>query len=68
MPSLAIEMFKVSNNIAPTIIDKLFTKSHYSYNLRAKSNFVVTSTSTLVILGKILHALYLEYDIRLHIT
>lgn len=68
MPSLAIEMFKVSNNIAPTIIDKLFTKSHYSYNLRTKSNFVVTSTSTLVILGKILHALYLEYDIRLHIT
>ena len=68
MPSLAIEMFKVSNNIAPTIIDKLFTKSHYSYNLRTKSNLVVTSTSTLVILGKILHALYLEYDIRLHIT
>ena len=53
MPSLAIEMFKVSNNIAPTIIFKLFTKSHYSYNLRTKSNFVVTSISTLVILGKI---------------
>ena len=34
--SLAIEMFKVINNIAATIIDDLFTTYH-SYNLRSKS-------------------------------
>ena len=40
--SLAIEMFKVINNIA----DDLFTTYH-SYNLRSKSKFVVPSVRTL---------------------
>ena len=40
--SLAIEMFKVINNIAATIIDDLFTTYH-SYNLPSKSKFVVPS-------------------------
>ena len=39
--SLAIEMFKVINNIA----DDLFTTYH-SYNLRSKSKFVVPSVRT----------------------
>ena len=44
--SLAIEMFKVINNIAATIIGDLFTTYH-SYNLRSKSKFVVPSVRTL---------------------
>ena len=44
--SLAIEMFKVINNIAVTIIDDLFTTYH-SYILRSKSKFVVLSVCTL---------------------
>ena len=44
--SLAIEMFKVINNVAATIIDDLFTTYH-SYNLRSKSKFVVPSVRTL---------------------
>ena len=43
--SLAIEMLKVINNIAATIIDDLFTTYH-SYNLRSKSKFVVLSVRT----------------------
>ena len=43
--SVAIEMFKVINNIAATIIDDLFTTYH-SYNLRLKSKFVVPSVRT----------------------
>ena len=43
--SLAIEMFKVINNIAATIIDDLFT-THHSYNLRPKSKSVVPSGRT----------------------
>ena len=43
--SLAIEMFKVINNIAATIIDDLFT-TYYSYNLCSKSKFVVPSVRT----------------------
>ena len=42
--SLAIEIFKVINNKAVTIIDDLFTT--YSYNLRSKSRFVVPSVRT----------------------
>ena len=38
--SLAIEMFKVINNTAVTIIDNLFITYH-SHNLRSKSKFVV---------------------------
>ena len=37
--SLAIEMFKVINNIAATITDDLFTTYH-SYNLCSESKFV----------------------------
>ena len=37
--SLAIEMFKVINNIAATITDDLFATYH-TYNLRSKSKFV----------------------------
>ena len=43
--SLTIEMFKVINNTAATIIDDLFTTYH-SYNLRSKSKFVVPSVRT----------------------
>ena len=43
--SLVIEMFKVINNIAATIIDDLFTTYH-SYNLCSKSKFVVPSVRT----------------------
>ena len=43
--SIAIEMFKVINNIAATIIGDLFTTYH-SYNLRSKSKFVVPSVRT----------------------
>ena len=43
--SLAIEMFKVINNIAATIIDDLFT-TYLSYNLRSQSKFVVPSVRT----------------------
>ena len=43
--SLAIEMFKVINNITATIIDDLFTTCH-NYNLRSKSKFVVPSVRT----------------------
>ena len=44
--SLAIEMLKVINNIAATIIDDAFT-TYYSYNLRSKSKFVVPNVCTL---------------------
>ena len=44
--SLVIEMFKVINNIAATIINDLFTTYH-SYNLCSKSKFVVPSVHTL---------------------
>ena len=40
--SLVIEMFKVINNIAATIIEDLFTTYH-SYNFCSKSKFVVSS-------------------------
>ena len=39
--SLATEMFKVSNNTTATIIGDLLTRSHHSYNLCSKSNFIV---------------------------
>ena len=43
--SLAIEMLKVINNIAATIIGDLFITYH-SYNFRSKSKFVVPSVRT----------------------
>ena len=45
--SLAIETFKVINNIAAAIIDDLFTTYH-SYNLRSEYKFVVSSVRTVV--------------------
>ena len=71
--SLVIEMFKVINNIAATIIDDLFTTYH-SYNLRSKSKFVVPSVRTVhngqiykfYIFYTALRFPYLEYDSRLH--
>ena len=33
-------MLRVSNNIAPTIINDLFTRSHHSYDVHSKFNFV----------------------------
>ena len=44
--SLAIETFKVINNIAATIIDDLFT-TYLSYNLCSKSKFFVPSVRTI---------------------
>ena len=43
--SLVLEMFKIINNIAATIIDNLFT-IYNSYNLRSKFKFVVPSVRT----------------------
>ena len=67
IPSLAIEMFKVINNITATIIDDLFTTCH-NYNLRSKSKFVVPSVRT-VRNGQNWNMEIkssLEYDTRLH--
>ena len=68
--SLAIEMFKVSNNIAPTIIDDLFKSSHHSYNLWSISNFAVAGVHTVHVSNvKIIHIqwpYYLRYDTGLH--
>ena len=43
---LVIEMFKVINNIAATIIGDLFTTYHSCHNFRSKSKFVVPSVRT----------------------
>ena len=63
--SLAIEMFKVINNIAATIIDDLFTTYH-SYNLRSKSKFLVSSVPTVHNGQNYMRFSYLEYDSRLY--
>ena len=57
--SLAIEIFKVTNNVGATIIDDLFTIYH-NCDLRSKSKFVVPSVCT------VLQSPCLEYDTRLH--
>ena len=44
--SHALEMLKISNNIAITIFDYLFTRSYHSYNLSSKTNFVVPGIRT----------------------
>ena len=44
--SPVIEIFKVINNIAATIIDDLFI-TYLSYNLCSKSKFVVPSVRTI---------------------
>ena len=65
--SLAIEIFKVINNIAATIIDDLFTTYH-SYNICSKSKIIVPSVRA-VHNGQNsiqLRFRYLEYDSRLH--
>ena len=43
--SLVIEMFKVINDIAATIIDDLFTTYH-GYNLRSEPTFVASNVRT----------------------
>ena len=63
--SLVIEMFKVINNIAATIIDDLFTTYH-SYNLRSKSKFLVSSVPTVHNGQNYMRFSYLEYDSRLY--
>ena len=66
--SLAIEMFKVLNNIAATIIHNLFTTYH-SYNLHSKSKFVVPSVRTVHKRSRfytVLRSPFVEYDTRLH--
>ena len=45
--SLAIEMIKVTNNIATTIIGDLFT-TYYSYSLPSKSMFVIPNVRTVL--------------------
>ena len=45
--SLAIEMIKVTNNIAAIIIGDLFT-TYYSYNLPSKSMFVIPNVHTVL--------------------
>ena len=66
--TLDIEMFKVINNIAATIIHDLFTTYH-SYNLHSKSKFVVPSVRTVHKRSRfytVLRSPYVEYDTRLH--
>ena len=38
--ALAILMYKVTNNIAPTIVSELFSFSNINYNLRSDSQFI----------------------------
>ena len=44
--SLALKIFKICNNMVPTTINDLFTRSCNSYNLRSKTNFVVQGVHT----------------------
>ena len=39
-------MLKISNNIAPSIIHFLFTRSHHSFNVCLKCNFAVPGVLT----------------------
>ena len=44
--ALAIRMYKVVNNIAPTIVSELFAFSNVNYNLRSGSQFHQPSANT----------------------
>ena len=63
--SSAIEMFKVINTIAASIIDNLFTTYH-SYDLRSKSKFIVPNVGTVYNSQISVQYYDLEYDTRLH--
>ena len=63
--SSAIEMFKVINIIAASIIDGVFTTYH-SYDLRSKSKFIVPNVGTVYNSQISVQYYDLEYDTRLH--
>ena len=63
--SSAIEMFKVINTIAASIIDDVFTTYH-SYDLRSKSKFIVPNVGTVYNSQISVQYYDLEYDTRLH--
>ena len=44
--ALAVLMYKVANNIAPTVVSELFSFSNNRYNLRSGSQFRQTSVKT----------------------
>ena len=44
--ALAVLMYKVANNIAPTIVSELFSFSNVNYNLRNGSQFHQTSVKS----------------------
>ena len=44
--ALAILMYKVTNNIAPTVVSELFSFSNVNYNLRSGSQFTQPSVKT----------------------
>ena len=44
--ALAIMMYKVVNNIAPTIVSELFSFSNVNYSLRSGSQFHQPSANT----------------------
>ena len=44
--ALAVLMYKVANNIAPTIVTELFSFSNTNYNLRSCSQFRQSSVKT----------------------
>ena len=61
--SSAIEMFKVINIIAASIIDGVFTTYH-SYDLRSKSKFIVPNVGTVYNSQISVQYYDLEYDTR----
>ena len=46
--TLAIELYKVYNNISQTIFGELFTRNNIGYYLRSKSDFVIPQTRTVL--------------------
>ena len=53
---LAFDMFKVSNNIVPTIVVDLSIRSHYTDNLRSKSK-ILFQVCIFFIMVKILYSI-----------
>ena len=46
--TLAIELYKVCNNISQTILGELFTRNNNGYYLRSKSDFVIPQICTVL--------------------
>ena len=46
--TLAIELYKVSNNLSQTIFNELFTRNTNDHNLRSKSEFVIPHVRTVL--------------------